>query len=45
MELTPSQVEQYHEEGYLSLENVLESEDDLGPVIRSGEDEVDRQCE
>jgi len=44
MGLTPSQVEQYLEEGYLRLENVLDPEEDLGPVIRAYEGEVDKRA-
>ena len=44
MGLTPSQVEQYHEQGYLKLENVLDPETDLDPVIRAYEGVVDERA-
>jgi phytanoyl-CoA hydroxylase len=44
MGLTPEQVESYRENGYLKLDGVLDPQEDLGPVIRAYEEEVDRRA-
>lgn len=44
MKLSESQVKQFHSQGFLKLENILDPEDDLGPVIRAYDEEVDRRA-
>jgi hypothetical protein len=44
MKLTQAQVESYFADGYLKAEGVFDPEEDLGPVIRAYEEEVDRRA-
>jgi phytanoyl-CoA hydroxylase len=44
MNLTREQVESYFADGYLKAEGVFDAEEDLGPVIRAYEEEVDRRA-
>jgi ectoine hydroxylase-related dioxygenase (phytanoyl-CoA dioxygenase family) len=42
--LTPDQVEFYHQNGYLRLERVLDPEEDLRPVIEAYEQVIDQRA-
>lgn len=44
MRLSESQIEHYHDQGYLVVEDVLDPQEDLGPVVAAYEEEVDQRA-